>query len=275
MTIDPNLLDYFPPEHDGYPADMAAEDTADALREAAGDAAREFPRHLWIEPRDWAAVSAENDRYKTWPENYRNRFTNQYNTHECTCHSLVQVAEMCWNKQAKGKRWPVYLSCLSIYAEANPRIRGGANVRGVLEIAARRGFLPDKIQPKEYAFKHSLIGTAGKGNATQSSGQWVALGKFPDGWQQTARHFKPLEIIFPDSWEQIVCLVLNGYAVGVGRNGHAVPYVKWMHADQAMMYSDSYDLHRYDSTRTIRSAVGGAFAIASFTMPDDWNKPAG
>jgi hypothetical protein len=42
-----------------------------------------------------------------------------------------------------------------------------------------------------------------------------------------------------------------------------------------MKYSDSYDLHRYDSTRTMRSAVGGAFAIASFTMPDNWQKPAG
>ncbi len=54
MIIDPRLIDVFPINgHDGYPAELAAEDTPDALRDACGSASREFPKALWIEPRDW------------------------------------------------------------------------------------------------------------------------------------------------------------------------------------------------------------------------------
>jgi len=277
--IDPKLIDVELPEHDGYPSEVAAEDTRDSLLEAVGGrkkdggAAVDFPQHLWVEPRDWPEFAAETTRTKRWPENYRARFTNQNPTHECTCHALVQVAEACRNRQRGGLECPVYLSCLSIYAEANPRQWGGASTRGTLNIAVRRGFLPDKIQPKQYGFKHTLHGTCGEGNATQSRGDWVQLSEFPTGWEETAKHFKPLEIVFPDSWEQIVCLVLHGYAVGVGRSGHAIPYVQWLPEKQLMAYSDSYNVIRYDSPRMIRSAVGGAYSIISFTTPDDWNSP--
>ena len=86
--IDPALIDVDLPEHYGYPPELAAEDTPDALWDAAGDAAREFPDALWIEPRDWADRARENDRHKTWAANYVDRFTNQSPTHECTCHAL-------------------------------------------------------------------------------------------------------------------------------------------------------------------------------------------
>lgn len=272
--IDPKLIDYFPQEHDGYPDALAAEDTRDAMWEAAGAAARDFPQNLWVEPNQWPEFAAETTRTKRWPENYRARFTNQNPTHECTCHSLVQMAEMCRNRARGGLQSAVYFSPLSIYAEANPREWGGANCLTVLNIAARRGFLPDKIQPKQYTFQHTLHGTAGQGNDTQSSGDFVRVERFPSGWEETAKYFKPLEIVLPDSWEQIVCLVLHGYAVGVGRNGHAIPYVEYLPKEQLMAYSDSYNIIRYDSMRTLRSAVGGASSIISFTTPDDWEKPA-
>jgi len=275
INIDPKLIDFELPEHDGYPEALAAGDTPDALRDAAGDTARDFPKNLWVEPNQWAEFAAETTRNKRWPENYRARFTNQNPTHECTCHALVQVAEMCRNRQRGSLEDAVYFSPLSIYSEANPRQWGGASCRQVLNISVSRGFLPDKIQPKDYGFKHTLHGTTGKGNATQSSGDWVRLSSFPVGWEETAKFLKPQEIVFPDSWEQIVCLVLHGYAVGVGRSGHSIPYVQWLPEKQLMAYSDSYDIIRYDSPRMIRSAVGGAYSIISFSPPDDWRKPAG
>jgi hypothetical protein len=109
----------------------------------------------------------------------------------------------------------------------------------------------------------------------QASGKWVAIRDFPDNWGDTAKHFKPLEIIVPDSAEQIVCLVLHGYAVGAGRNGHAIPYAIYNPTQQLLGYVDSYDVIRWDSMRSVRAAVGSAYAIASMTTPDDWLKPAG
>lgn len=288
--INPALVDVTLPES-GYSAKFEAEDTTDAVRGACGNASRDFPESLWIEPRDWADKARDNDKYGTWPMNYVDRYTNQDPTHECTCHSLSRNFEGARNRQIdvsfhdgpkKGYRYPesaefgsVWVSILSLYPEANPEIWGGANVRQVMEIACRRGFLPDKIQPRDYGFKHAIQGTMGKGNINQSHGDWIATRDLPDGWQETAKHFKPLEVIFPESWEQAVCLVLNGLFVSVGRNGHAVPWGQWNPTEQVMAYPDSYDVTRYDSLRTVKGAWQGAFAIATVTAPDDWLKPAG
>lgn len=296
MTIPPRLIDVFPDDHDGYPDHLAAEDTTDALRDACGAASREFPAALWIEPREWAERAAENDAAHAWAMNFIDRYTHQGagggrpNTHECTAHSLRANLEAARNRARgivyphgprAGFRYPesgrfgsVWLSPLSVYAEANPRQWGGANVRRVLEIAVRRGMLPDRAQPAEYGFRHTLPGTSGRGNTNQSGDSWVALDRFPAGWEKTAAHFKPLEVIFPDSYEQAVCLVLHGLAVSVGRNGHAVPWAQWIPGQRLMAYPDSYDVTRYDSERTAKSAWRGAFAIASCTIPDDWSRPA-
>lgn len=290
--IDPRLIDVFPAEHDGYPADLAAEDTPDALRDACGDASRDFPASMWIEPSEWAELAAENDRHGLWGLNYIDRFTNQTPTHECTCHSLRANLEAARNRARgmlfpagpkKGERYSesaiagsVWLSPLSVYAEANPDRWGGANVRQVLEIAVRRGMLPDLVQPRsDYGFRHAMYGTSGKGNTNQSGGRWLSVSQFPTGWQETASWFRPLEVIFPSSYEEAVCCVLHGLVVSVGRNGHAVPWAKWVADERLMAYPDSYDIVRYDSERTARSAWRGSFAIASVTLPDDWSRPAG
>ena len=288
--IDPKLIDVVLPAHDGYPVEIQAGDTRDVLMAACGSASRDFPKALWIEPKDWADKARDNDKYHTWPLNYIDRFTNQSPTHECTCHSLRANAEACRNRQRglsyfdgpkKGARYEesgkvgsVWLSPLSIYAEANPGQWGGAGCQQVLEIACRRGFLPEKIQPREYGFKHTLQGTTGAGGMNQSRGDWVRLSNFPAGWEETSKAFKPLEVIFTDSFEEVVCLVLHGYVVSVGRSGHAIPYAFWNPSQEAMGYVDSYDVIRYDSKGTVRGASGGAFAIASMTTPDDWNDPA-
>lgn len=289
-TINPALIDITLPE-DGYPDHLAAEDTTDNIRSACGDAARDFPRALWIDPKDWADKARDNDKHHTWPMNYIDRYTNQSPTHECTTHSLSRCIEGARNRQRgvsfkegpkKGYRYPesaeygsVWMSIISVYAIANPGQWGGANVRQVMEIACRNGILPDKLQPRDYGFKHTLQGTAGQGNNNQSSGPWVTERSFPDGWKETAKWFKPLEVIFPGSWEEAVCLVLHGMFVGVGRNGHAIPWGQWNPQSQVMAYPDSYDVTRYDSLGTVKSAWQGAFAIATMTAPDDWNKPAG
>jgi hypothetical protein len=288
--IDPKLIDVFPAVHDGYPDDLAAEDSVDAFKDACGSASREFPQALWIEPQFWADKAADNDKHKTWPINFMDRFTNQNPTHECTCHSLRAIAEACRNRQRgiifpdgpkKGDRYTesakgsVWLSPLSIYAEANPRQWGGANVRQVLEIACRRGFLPEKIQPHEYGIRHAIQGTTGQGGINQSRGEWLPVSRFPEGWQETAKWFKADEVILTSNWQQAVCLVLHGYAVGVGRNGHAIPYSFWNPTEKVMGYVDSYDVVRYDSQRTVQQACSEAFAIASMVTPDDWQKPGG
>lgn len=295
--INPNLIDVPSPEialspgqTSGYVDDGG--DTPENLRGVCGSTSRDFPAALWIEPKDWAAKARLNDKHKTWGMNYLDRYTNQSPTHECTCHSLRANFEAARNRQRgiifpdgpkKDFRYPqsskgiVWVSTLSVYAEANPAQWGGANVREVLEIAVRRGMLPDKIQPFDYGFKHQLQGTTGTGNNNQSSGPWVRLSAFPEGWQETAKLFRPLEVIFPGSWEEAVCLVLHGYLVSVGRSGHAVPWAQLNFEGESLKaaaYPDSYNITRYDSISTIKRAWSGSFSIATVTAPDNWDTPA-
>jgi len=286
--VDPRIVDVVLPE-DGYPAEQAAGDTPDVLRGACGNASREFPEALWVDPQDWADKARENDKYGTWPRNYNDRLSNQNPSHECVYHSAVAGLECCWNRQrgvsyAEGGRrdfrytdsarfQSVWFSPLSGYARANPRQWGGSNVRGSLSLLTQEGILPDTIQPADYGFRHTLQGTSGKGNSNQSGGGWVPVSRFPAGWQETAKKFRVIEAIFPASWEQAVCLVLAGMMVHVGRNGHAVPWCRWL-PGQGMEYKDSYDVYRVDSIRTVQSAWRGSYAIASMTMPDSWEKLA-
>lgn len=291
-SIDPKLIDsVLPVDEQGYPEEeMMADREPGVLWDCCGSASRKMPDELRIEPKEWKKVAEHLKETNTRAINYVDRFTNQQPTHECTCHSLVRNWEAARNRHraitfkdgpVKGFRYEesaissVWGSPLSVYDEANPRQWGGAGVRQVLEIACRRGILPDKIQPRDYGFKHSLQGTTGKGNNNQSSGPWVSLKNLPEGWEETAKHFKPLEVIFPESFEDAVSLVLNGFLVSVGRSGHAIPWAEWLPDEQMMAYPDSYDVIRYDSIRTVKSAWQGAFAIVSTTIPDDWSKPAG
>jgi len=279
ITFDDKLLDYVHKVDTGYTG-FEKEDTTENFA-AAGFV--DFPDQYWIEPKDWEDKARENDKYGTWPEDYSNRFTNQSPTHECTCHCLVQCCEIAWNKQRQSKVDAVWFSALGgTYEEANPRIRGGASVRGVLKIAMRRGMVPEHDGPagkgtQAAKFKFTRAGTMGKGNATQSKGEWLAFTKYPSDYENTSRHFRPIEVINIASWEQHFCLLLHGIAVGNGRSGHSIPHVRAVKRDGKWYsrYKDSYDVFRYDSISAVRSGVNAAYGIASFTRPDDWSKPAG
>lgn len=247
---------------------------------AGVDGMIEFPDHLWVEPRDWQDVARQNDKHKTWAEDYRLRYTNQHPTHECTCHTLVQCAEIALHKQLLDRKKAVLFSPLSIYAEANPRRWGGSTMQRTLAIARRRGFLPEHDAPgdtvrdldedaQQEKFDVTLHATSGTVDYS-GKGPWVSVNRFPDNWQETARHFRPQEYINVRSYEQIVSLLLNGYPVGVGRSGHAIPYMKvvWRGGKLHAQYADSYVVDRFDSLRMIKSAVGGAYSILS--MGTDW-----
>jgi hypothetical protein len=138
-------------------------------------------------------------------------------------------------------------------------------------------------QPRDYGFKHTMWGTCGKGGVNQSSGPFPGwrnntFRQHPEGWadeqwRETARWFKPLECVYPEDSDQFECLLLHGYAIGVGRDGHAVPIVgiKYEGNRTLFPYFDSYDRILFDS----RAYYSSAFSILSVVAPDDWDKPAG
>jgi hypothetical protein len=239
-----------------------------------------------------------NDELGLWAGNFIDRFTNQTPTHECTTHAFRVVAEACRNRQRRialggpvaGQRLPisaksasVWLSCISVYAEANPRQRGGANVQQICRIACDRGVLPDKIQPKDYGFRYAMAGTCGRGGINQSSGPWPGWSgdtfrtrpsEWPDdNWRDEAKHFKPLECVYVRNADEFDCLLLHGYAISIGRKGHSVPVIgiKYEGNRKLYPYFDSYDRILFDSS----AYYSGAYSILTMTTPDNWDKPVG
>jgi len=292
--IDYDLVDVELPEHDGYPPEAEEQDTDEAVFAAFGDTGREFPDAFMVPENEWVSRIEEMWAKKLWPINYLDRYSHQGNSHECTSHSLAYACEMVWNRQRRyphgdgpeaNVRLPssalgssVWFSPVSVYAEANPRQRGGANIQTVIGIAIDRGILPSIVQPK-YEFDHTMVTTCGGHDGTnQQDGSWPGWSgddfrNGPSGWRETAKHFRPLECINPKNTAQVVSLLLNGCPVGVGRSGHAVTYgaIKLDRGRMYFAYPDSYDVTRYDS----KAAYSGSWSIASFTMPADWDNPAG
>ncbi len=244
MTIDSKLIDWVPPQNDGYDEEAGRlVDTYEGLRDIG---AVDFPSEYWIEPSDWKEEAAKATANKTFANDFRSHFTHQGASHECTCHALSQVFEVAYNQQRL------------LQVDAN----------GVVNAA---------VNSQQKFFKHTLNRTAGTSDPDRGGGRWVSVGNFPDGWKDTAKHFKPLKVINPRSYEEMVCLIIRGFACGVGRSGHAIPYceIVWDDGQLYAKYSDSYNTYRYDSVRMMRSAVGGAYSIVSTTVPDDWSRPAG
>lgn len=301
-TFDPSLVDVVLPEDQrGYPEhEMIADREPGVLWDFCGSASRRMPEHLRVEPSEWPKMARENDANSTWPMNYRDRFTMQQPTHECVYHSLDCNFSAARNRARairfkdgpkKNFRYEesalgsVWMSPQSGYCRVNPKTRrnpqqrGGSSVRQSLETITGKGWLPDKIQPRDYGFKHAIHGTSGRGNNNQSSGPYISPDDLPEGWEETAKHFRALEAIFPESFEDAVSLILHGYAVSVGRDGHAVPWCQLQFNSREQLigapYPDSYDVIRMDSVRTMKSAWRGSFAIATVTTPDDWLKPVG
>lgn len=281
-----------PPEEQGYPEELARVDREpDMLFSAGGAASTTLPDKWYVEDNEVEDLCAENDKRKTWPINRRSRFTNQSPTNECAGHSGTAGFEIARNADL-GIIYPegpkvnhtyeesktsgdVFFSCMYPYNRAAPR-RTGSYLKDILRFQVEEGLLPDKIQPAEYGFKHTLTGTMGGGNSNQSNGAWVPYGSMPDGWRETAKWFKPKEIVYPSDWRVGLSVVLRGRAVCVGRNGHAIPYSIYSLKNRMMGYIDSYNVVRWDSERLWKSCIAaGSYSIITTTQPVDRMKPAG
>lgn len=285
--IDPKLIDVFDVQG-GYIG--GEEDTPDGLFSACGSSARKFPKSM-IVPRDVRKdMARENDRLKTWGANYLDRQGHQGGSDECASHAFTRSCEGARNRHRgiiypdgpkKDFRYPdsskgsVWLSPLSLYNEANPGVRGGSNIVRNANIAQRRGILPDRIQPADYGFRHTLSGTAGgRESMNQSSGPWVSVRNMPEGWEDTARHFRPLEIFIIENEDEGISALLHGGVIVYGRRGHAVPVCKWEHEQNVFQYCDSYLRLLYDSASTFRSACEGAVCVWTVEQPSNWSNPA-
>lgn len=241
----------------------------------------EFPQSLYIPRSEWDDWIRENDKHECWPENYSSRFTDQSPTHECVYHCRTQCFETTYN-QAVGMAHAVWTSPLAGYRyDKGPNGQwGGSNVNESLKHAMSVGLLPEFDGPEWLGgkngqiahFKHCMQQTAGKGEPHWPQHGWPRT--LPEGWEQTARHFRVLEAFWIPNTDAHVSAILRRRAVGNGRSGHSIPHVRIVKdasGQYLSRYKDSYRVFRHDTLRM----TGGGYCINSVTLPDDPKRPAG
>lgn len=290
IIVPDSQIDVVLSEPSGYPVEVSREDTREAMMAACGDAFKAIPNHLFIPKNERADRARFNTENGLWAMNRIDRYTNQgggrtkdgksaQGTHECTAHGFCYNWTAARNRHRaiiypdgpkdefrypeSAKFGSLFPSPMSLYNEANPSIWGGASIKSILNIATRRGLLPDLIQPGGIKFKHAMAGTMGVGNSNQSHGEWVPVRNMPEGWEETAEFLKPDEVYFPSDVDEAICLLLHGYAITVGRNGHCITWGMWDADRNIFPYPDSYDVTRADSYNTARGCAGGGYTVAS------------
>lgn len=241
-----------------------------------------FPDELRIERGQWDSWIAQNDEHKSSAIDYSARFTHQGNSHECVCHASVQSFEIAYNRKFAGTKHAVFFSPVSLYTRITGGSQwGGSNVMDALSELIGRGVLPEHDGPEWLGgkggqakrFKATVHQTSGRSEDHWPTKGWIRESSFPDGWEQTARHFRVLEAFTIPDKEAHASALLRGLCIVNGRQGHSIPHAKLVKSDGRYLskYRDSYNRDLFDS----EGLWGGGYAIASVTAPDDPLKPAG
>jgi len=275
VYISPSLIDT-PHEFDGMLPDGYGE--ADLF--SAG--ATRFPDKLRIPRSDWDDFIKQHDENKSSALNYSARFTHQGNSHECVCHASIQSFEIAYNRQLASIKYAIYFSPLALYTRiTGGRQWGGSVVMDALRELMNRGAIPEHDGPEWLGgrggqirkFKVTAHQTSGRTEDHWPTKGWLRESQFPEGWQQTARHFRVLEAFTIPDREAHASALLRGWCVVNGRNGHSIPHTQLVKNENRYLsrYRDSYNVDRYDS----ESLWGGGFAIAAVTVPNDPARPAG
>lgn len=275
VQIDTRLIDVeFP--FDGMKPDGYSESEL----YAAG--AVNFPDALRIPRGEWDDRIKEQDENKSSALDFSARFTHQGSSHECVCHAATQSFEIAYNRQFAGLKYAVFFSPVALYTRiTGGRQMGGSNVNDSLRELMSRGAIPEHDGPEWLGgkggqvkrFKVTVHQTSGRSEEHWPTKGWIRESQFPEGWEQTARHFRVLEAYYIPDKEAHFSALLHGWCVVNGRSGHSIPHVKAVKSGAKYLskYRDSYTRDLFDS----EGQTGGGFAIVAVNSPEDPKKPAG
>ena len=254
---------------------MLPEPTLDEMHYAG---AKPFPDKFFIERSEWDDRIREHEKHESSADYFSGRFTHQGSSHECVAHGAQAAFSCAYNRQLGGLEHDVWFSPLALYTRiTNGRQWGGSSVIDSRYEMIEYGMIPDHDGPEgknsQYEkFKHTVHQTAGRSEQWWPTKGWIRPGELPDGWKETAEHFRALEVYTIPNREAHASALLHGFCIVNGRNGHSIPHMKMVKENGRYLskYKDSYNVFRYDTDRL----WGGGYIIRSTTMPHDPTNPA-
>ena len=247
-------------------ADGCLDPTADDER--YGD---EFPAALIIPRGEWQQWITSNQAAGFSLTLYNDTLNYQAPEHSCVSNATETAVRVVRNRQL-GLKHVVKLSPMSLYCRMNSHRWGGSNVFANLEESSARGILPEDTPQNKTRFGSQVA---------RQNAVYFPKSDLPAGWQNTAKHFRPLKFFRVSTKEQFASALLRGFPVVNGRSGHSICHLELVCRDGRFLskYADSYGTQRgdggylYDSEE--KWATSGAWCLLSVTMPDDPAHPAG
>lgn len=230
----------------------------------------EFPQAMVIPRGEWQQWITSNQAAGFSLTLYNDTLNYQAPEHSCVSNATETAIRVVRNAQL-GLAHRVKFSPMSLYCRVNSHRWGGSSMLKNLSESTSRGILPEDTPEQKLIFAHT---------AHQNAVYFPAR-ELPDGWEQTAKHFRPLLAYRVLTAEQFASALLRGWPVVNGRSGHSICHLELIARDGRFLskYADSYGTARGDGGYLYDSeskwATGGAWCLVSVTCPDDPAKPAG
>ncbi|GIV50782.1 MAG: hypothetical protein KatS3mg038_1303 [Candidatus Kapaibacterium sp.] len=177
---------------------------------------------------EWQEHVEELERRNIGCEHLIVHIYNQGRVGSCTSHATCQAMMIAAAVQFGRQRTPI-LSPISLYKRVARGPNSGSTIEDNVDEAMGRGVLPADVSEQSARFKHVM-----------PSGDWHA--RFPQGWEETARQFLLDEVYVCRSVAAVVSALLRGHPVIVGRDGHAICYVRptYRRGALSVIYANSW-----------------------------------
>jgi len=266
MTINPAFIDVPLDEEAeklGIPKGYMDDGRADKCRSFA-DAEPLIPESQWRPT--YELIKAANEGKGAFTSNLITRIFSQLNEGSCVGNAWLQFIQTMFARQF-GKENVVQMSAISGYKQIGFSSNSGANIGDALERGIDTGALPLDTPENRVKFgKHVMPHT---GFRTP----------FPDGWKDTAKHFRFDEFFLIRNRVELFSALLRGFPVLVGRAGHSILYLDLVWDDKWLVrYVNSWgewggpagDFQSgfgYDSSRLFDSSARYAWTARSVVIP--------
>lgn len=171
-----------------------------------------FEEKFSLYPRkDWPELIRQNNSLRLLVQ----KIKDQKQEGSCASNMTAQIMEICWVQTFGAKAW-VEFSPISIYRWVASGPGSGSTISGNLRQLKNVGMLPVRSSAGEAALQKMGLPT----NHTLTATGYYQ--NFPDDWKKTAAFFQGIEAYDISSFDGIVSALLDGFAVGYGRAGHAI-----------------------------------------------------
>jgi len=252
-------------------------------REGESSFGSAWPDSLKIFDRsEWRDRARELEKAGFDATTYLRPYNNQHPESSC----VYNAAEVCMRyirNRTLGNKYEMKCSPMSGYCRVTSRRHSGSTMWGALEQLSDIGLLPESSS--EYSEPGlKLLHRRAKAMCRHTFHQntpFVRQRELPEGYRDTAKHFRVHEWIRLDNEEQFASALLAPYPICYGRNGHSIAAVQldFDGREPYAKYLDSYGASKgdggylWDSRR--KWNTGGAWACRSVVIPDDPRLPCG